>query len=383
MAVLACAVMCVAPMMPMLAQTPADSAPRPFVTLGGRLALHTFTNVRRVNNVDNPQFVLADPPPGTAMRGLGMSMRQSRLRLQFGGVESGLGSEIFGDAEVDFYGGQLPSAGGRHFPVLRLRTARAFMRWQRAEVMLGQESPLISPVNPETPAAIGTPAFATAGNLWLWIPQLRLGAFTPGPLRFRADVAALAPTSGDPAAAFDTDFDIAERSMRPYLQARVSVAAIDDDAVLRRELGCGVHQGWLAPAGDPVSSFALACDVRMDFTSAMELRGEYFTGQGVRGLGGGGIGQNLDVNDNPMRTTGGWAQFNVRAAGVYRAGVGCGADHPLYAVVRKRNDACAVHASLSPATGLFVGGELRRIRTEYAAGRFTNDHVTLALGFGF
>jgi hypothetical protein len=354
------------------------------LTFSGRVAVNSFANARRVNNVDNPQFVLPDPAGTASMRGAGMSVRQTRLRLLYGGLPSGFGPEIFGAVDVDFYGGQVPSSGGRTFPLLRLRTATAFMRWSNAELMVGQESPLISGVNPETPAAIGTPAFAAAGNLWLWLPQVRFGMHTSGGSRVRLDAAILAPTSGDPAAAFDTDNDMAERSMRPFLQARVSYGARGDAARdVRREIGCGVHQGWLMPGADRESSFAVACDAFVDLTSTLGVRAEAFSGQALRGLGGGGVGQNFDLNADPLRTTGGWAQVNVRRESGLGAGFGCGADHPRNAPTRRRNDACAAHASLEPLSGFLIGAEVRRIRTEHTSGRFSNDHVTLALGWGF
>ena len=353
------------------------------LTFSGRVAVNSFANLRRVNNVDNPQFVLPDAPSPGSLRGAGMSVRQTRLRMMYGGLPSGFGPDIFGAVDVDFYGGQVPSSGGRTFPLLRLRTATAFMRWTNAELMVGQESPLISGVNPATPAAIGTPAFATAGNLWLWLPQVRFGMHDAGTTRVRFDVAALAPTSGDPAAAFDTDYDVAERSMRPFLQARLGVSGGDLTADTRRDVGCGVHQGWLMPAGERESSFAVACDAVIDVTSAFELRGEAYSGQALRGLGGGGIGQNFDLDANPLRTTGGWAQLNYGRDSGFRMGLGCGVDHPRNAPARRRNDSCAAHVSLEPLTGFFIGAEVRQIRTEYASGRFSNDHVTLAVGWGF
>lgn len=353
------------------------------VTFAGRILMNSFANVRRVNNVDNPQFVLPDPAGVTAPRGAGMSMRQSRLRMLYRGLPSGFGPDISGEVDVDFYGGQVSSSGGRTFPLLRLRTATAVLRWSGADVMIGQAPPLISALNPETPAAIGTPAFATAGNLWLWLPQVRAGVHSGGDVRLRFDAAVLAPTSGDPAAAFDTDNDLAERTMRPFLQARVSVSTADPSADARRDVGCGIHQGWLRPVSELESSFAVACDVFLDLTGALELRGEAFSGQALRGLGGGGIGQNFDLLGNPLRTTGGWGQLNYARDDRLRLGAGCGADHPRNAGVRRRNDACAVHASIAPLTGLLVGAELRRIRTGYPTGRYTNDHVTLALGWGF
>lgn len=350
--------------------------------LSGRVMVKAFGNSRRVNNVDNPQFVLADPDPasGVPSRGIGMAIRESQLGLRIDVAEI-LGGAFTGDLDADFYGGQLPSSGGRTFPLARLRTARGIVRWGGAELLVGQESPLVNGLNPASLSAVGTPLFATAGNLWLWLPQLRLGVASQGRVRFGLQAAMLAPTSGDAAAAFDTDYDLAERTQRPFLQARASARWGDGD--MTRDLGCGVHQGWLMSGATRVNSRALACDAMLPITEQLELRGEYYTGQALRGLGGGGIGQNFTTTAGALETTGGWAQVNARLGALARAGLGCGVDHPETSATRRRNESCAAHLTIRPTGPMFFGAEVRRIRTTYAASRYASDNVTLAAGFEF
>lgn len=346
----------------------------------GRVVINGFGNSRRVNNVDNPQFVRPDTTPGLPVRGLGISARQTRLGFDLTASDI-LGGAFAGDVDIDFYGGQQPSGGGRTFPLVRLRTARARIAWSHADLLVGQESPLTSGLDPVSPAAVGSPAFAAAGNLWLWLPQIRVGVHTAGAWRVGVQGAILAPTSGDPVAAFDTDYDLAERSQRPYVQGRVFVAS--GDAERPREIGCGVHAGWLVPVVARESASAVACDALVAFATWGDVRGEIFSGKGLRGLGGGGIGQNFTAANTPLPTKGGWAQLNLNPVHVLRVGGGCGVDHPDPGAARRRNDACAVYAMLRPAGPLFVGSELRRIRTGYPTARLTNDHVTLAAGFEF
>jgi hypothetical protein len=361
------------------AQSGVQTRSRGRLELNGRVMMNAFGNTRRVNNVDNPQFVLPDPGPPLQPRGGGIAIRQTRLGLLVS-VPEALGGSFTGDLDVDFYGGQVPSSGGRTFPLLRLRTARALVRWQHASLMLGQESPLISDVDPVSVTAVGTPAFAAAGNLWLWLPQVRAGAEYGSRVRFGLQGAVLAPTSGDPAAAFDTDNDLAERSQRPFLQGRASAAWGETH---RSEIGCGVHQGWLVPTVDRVDSRALACDLMLALAPWLELRGEYFAGEGLRGLGGGGIGQNFTPLNEALRSKGGWTQVNVRPWTVVQLGAGCGGDHPATAATRHRNDVCTGYALLRPSGPIFFGAEYRRMRTGYSNGYFTNEHVTLATGFEF
>jgi len=351
----------------------------------GRVAVNGFGNSRRVNNVDNPQFVRPDTVATVAVRGMGMAIRQTTLGLAVS-VPAVLGGAFAGDVDVDFYGGQMASSGGRTFPLLRVRTARGFVRWTHATLMIGQESPLVSGLNPVTPVAIGTPDFAAAGNLWLWLPQVRVGVEGGSTLRVGLQAAVLAPTSGDAVGNFDTDYDQAEKSQRPYLQARAYAGWGSED--MAGEVGCGIHNGALmTPTAPSVrdESHAVACDARVPLLPQVELRGEFFDGAGLRGLGGGGIGQNFSTANTVLHTTGGWAQVNVHPVFPVHAGIGCGTDQPESGAARTRNGACAVYAMVRGAGPLFVGAEVRRLRTRYAPGSqdFTNDHVAIATGFAF
>ena len=350
--------------------------------LTGRVLVHAFRNDRRVNNVDDPQFARPDSATAVPAEGLGLAIRQTTLGLVLTSRDV-LGGRFVGDLDVDFFGGQQPSSGGRTFPLLRIRTARGAVKWANGEVMVGQESPLIAGLNPVSPAAIGTPGFVTAGNLWLWLPQLRASVETGGPLSFGLQGAVLAPASGDAAGAFDTDADAAERSGRPASEARVRVRWGEDRP---SEIGCGGHVAWIALAGALARTDALACDARV-VLGPVELRGEAYTGRGLRGLGGGGISQNLSRTGTPLEDSGGWGQVNVDANALVRVGAGCGVDEPHGGDVapggRLRNRACAGYTIIRPGGPLFVGAEYRRIETRYASGSVANNHLNLSLGFEF
>ena len=134
-----------------------------------------------------------------------------------------LGGTLMGDLTIDLFGAA-QSNPARSFPQLRLRTARAILAWDKAEILAGQENPLFMGLNPVSLAAVGTPAFVAAGNLWLWLPQLRVGAEMGQAVRVGLQAAVLAPASGEPAGAADPDpADLAERSERPFLEGRVRV----------------------------------------------------------------------------------------------------------------------------------------------------------------
>jgi hypothetical protein len=361
------------------AATAVQSASRVRLELFGRVLMNAFSNSAPVNNSDVPLFVLP-----TGERGASASVRQSSLGVAID-VSDVLGGTFAGDVHMDFFGGQQPSTGGRHFPLLRIRTARAFLRWNRGEVLVGQEVPLIAGLNPESVASFGTPGFVAAGNLWLWLPQVRGTLELGTPLQLAIQGAVLAPTTGDPANLFDTGVDPAEQTRRPYLQGRVRAAWGSD--IARGQIGVGVHRGWFRRAdGVRLTSSGVAMDATIPIGTMVELRAEAYDGKGLRGLGGAGIGQLVTTDGNPVEDRGGWAQLNVRPSARFELGGGCGVGDPDDAALpagRLRNLSCEGHVITHPGGPVVAGLEFRRLRTRYPTETITNNHVNLAMGFEF
>jgi hypothetical protein len=367
------------------AQSKVTTQSRMSLEINGRVLVTGFSNSRRVNNVDVPLFVRPDTASGLPQGGAGMAIRQTTVGLAVNAPQV-FGGTFHGDLDVDFFGGQQPSTGGRTFPLLRLRTARAMVKWTYGELLIGQEAPLIAGVNPISLASVGTPGFAGAGNLWLWLPQIRAGLETGGRVSIGIQGAVLAPTSGDPANAFDTDNDVAEHSSRPYLQGRVHVRWGADD--MAGDIGVGVHQGWFAAKGDSLlTSSAVAVDVKLPLTRWFELRGEAFQGQALKGLGGGGIGQSFGINGAPVHTSGGWAQVNFKPTSRVLLGAGYGMDDPrdsdLGPGSRLKNVVREAHIHVRPGGPFVFGFEYRRLETTYSTGMLANDHLNFSAGIEF
>lgn len=354
--------------------------------LNGRVLMNAFGNTRRVNNVDVPVFVRPDTASGLPPGGGGMAIRQTTLGLSVA-TSDVLGASFAGSLDVDFFGGQQPSSGGRTFPLLRMRVARATLAWSNTNVMIGQDVPLISPLNPLSLASVGVPGFTAAGNLWLWLPQVRLGVHTSGDVRFGITGAVLAPTSGDPAGLFDTDNDIAERSKRPFVQGRADVSWGADD--MAGSIGVSAHAGWFATPNstNQRESTVFAADALIPLSRWFELRGEWYSGDGTKGLGGGAIGQLFGVSGQPINSQGMWAQANFKPTTRVTFGAGYGSDDPddadLAASGRRKNTATELHLHLRPAGPIVLGFEYRRLETTYATGSLTNDHLNIAVGFVF
>lgn len=363
---------------------PAPAAKRT-VEFTGTVLMNGFYNSARTNNSDVPTFADLDT---IGVSGASATVRQTRLGVFVTDPEV-LGGSFNGEVDVDFYGGQPATFGNRTFPVLRLRRAVGTLQWTNLQLLVGQEAPLIAERNPLSLASIGVPGFTTAGNLWLWIPQVRVTAEYGYTLRLAFQVAALAPIAGGVQGPVNTQPDSGERTSRPYLQGRVRLGwgPTDDPS----EVAIGGHIGWLrgvdSTSGDSLlTSNAISFDTRLRF-GPVEFLGEAFVGQALAGLGGGAIGQNLGVGGAPVHSEGGWAQLNVRPRAGWMFGGGCGIDDPddvdLPATGRFRNFVCEGHVEWRPPGPLIVGFEFRRLETRYQAGDFVVNHLNLAAGFRF
>jgi len=361
---------------------------RNHVELSGLVLMNGFANDGKVNNADVPQVAERPDPPGSLPAAhQGATIRQSQIALT-ATVPSFAGGAFQGELDVDFYGGQQPSSGGRTWPLMRLRRLRAEIRWPRAWVMFGQEAPPIAEENPSSLAQLGLVGFARAGNLWLWTPQARLGIETATALKVGLEAAVLSPTAGEAQGPFFTQPDRAERSGRPSLEGRIR--ARWERPHTTGELSLGGHLGWLVrAAGDLVASRAAVLSGRVAATHYLELRGEVFSGQVLAGLGGGGIGQNFGPGGTPVRTRGGWAQLDLHPVPPIEVGAGLGLDDPDdrdldAATALLQNRAWEAHLQWRPAPLVF-GAEVRRLITTYGppAGRQVVHHVNLAAGFAF
>src|SRR2546426_5940298 len=292
--------------LPLAAQTP-PSAPAPAakrtVELTGLVLVNGFFTNARVNNSDVPQFA-GSLAPASAVGG---TIRQTRLGLLVTEPDVLRGS-FSGEVDLAFFGGQQPSSGGRTFPLVRLRRAVGIVSWAHAQLLFGQESPLVAERSPRSLASVGFPDFAAAGNLWLWLPQFRATLEQGYTLRLAEQVAVLAPTSGTAQGLFNTQPDSAERSRRPYLQARVRLAwgPTDDPS----EIAIGGHLGWLASADTLFQSRAVTVDARVQ-VGRVELLAEAFSGKALAGLGGGGVGPRPGASGPGGPTQGGWGQVHV------------------------------------------------------------------------
>lgn len=362
---------------------------RPAWELGvrGTILMNGFYNDNRVNNTDVPAFVNhTEAAVLLPVASLGGAIRQTRL-IGTGDLAGFGGGDLHAELDVDFFGGQL--GNGRTSPLLRIRRAFGEMKWARASLLIGQEGPLVADVNPRGLATVGIPGYAAAGNLWLWIPQIRAGYdLTSGDgLTFGVDVAALAPTTEEGQPLFGTSPNLAERSGRPMFEGRLRARWGEDG-----ELAVGGHTGSLATGGDTLlTTNGIVLTGIIPLGPSLELRGEWFTGKGLVGLGGGGIGQGYNSDSEPLESTGGWAQLNIEAGPRWEFGVGFGYDDPNGTstdegsnTFRDKNTQYGARIQWRPAPVVFAF-EYRHLATTWGGGvgEQTATHLNLAAGVEF
>lgn len=353
----------------------------------GTLLMNGFYNDAPVSTSDDPAFALAAEPPGSLPgKALGAAIRQTRL-VGTADLAGFAGGALHSELDVDFFGAQL--AAGRSGPALRVRRLFGQVQWSRWSLLVGQEGPLVADVNPVSLAALGVPNYAGAGNLWLWIPQIRAGYDLNGGdgVRLGIDAAALAATSPEGQATGLTSPNSGERSGRPMLEGRLR-ARWGDGA----EVGLGGHVGWLATTGDSLlTATGVMASAIIPLGPSLELRGEFFDGKGLAPLGGGGAGQNLNALGGPLETKGGWAQLNFKAGSHWELGGGYGFDDPHgapadegSAAFRDKNTQYSgrIQWRMPPAVVAF---EYRHLATTYGGsiGERTATHLNLAMGVEF
>src|SRR5215469_11663740 len=153
-------------------QTKVETASKYRARLHGIVLMNAFRNVGRSDNLDFPVYAL--PVPGfVPLATVGATLRQSEIGLEVFGPNV-FGARTSADVQFDFAGGFPATGNGVNFGIARLQTGSFRLDWDHTSIVAGQDSLFVSPLSPTSFASLATPTFAFAGNLWGWIPQLRL-----------------------------------------------------------------------------------------------------------------------------------------------------------------------------------------------------------------
>src|SRR5215467_11477640 len=147
------------------AQSKVESSQKFPIRLTGMALFNAFSDSRQSGGTDYPTFAA---PTGAAHSGA--TVRQTILGLEYRGPEAIAGGRVSGSVYMDFASGTPPLS-----QTMRLRTASIQIDWNTRSIMAGLEKPIFNPREPSSLAQVAASPLAGAGNLWLWIPQVRLG----------------------------------------------------------------------------------------------------------------------------------------------------------------------------------------------------------------
>ncbi|HEV2116458.1 MAG TPA: hypothetical protein VGR48_10560 [Terriglobales bacterium] len=391
-------------------QTKVESASRYRVRLSGIAVFNLFDNFGTVNNVDIPS-IAEETPTGQSHGSLGATFRQSELGLSVVGPDWA-GAHIRGDVQMDFAGGFPATPNGAVFGLARLRTGTARLDWSNTSLVAGQDVPIFSPLSPTSVATLALPAFAYMGNLWTWVPQLRVEHRVPLSDRSNISFSAgfLDSVTGDPPSGTFYRAPLpGEASRQPGYGSRVAWT----HSVMGRPLILGAggyygRQNW--GFGRHVDSWAGTADWTIPLGALFSVQGEFYRG---RGLGGFGAAADRSVVSSgpPEASTslvrgldviGGWSQVKFQPKPKLEFNAGVGLDNPFASELRTltfgqsspygyfldgalaRNSGYLFNTIYRPRSDLLFSLEYRHIRTvEINAGPQRAGQINLVMGVLF
>ncbi len=386
-------------------QTKVESASKYRARLHGIVLMNAFRNVGGSDNLDFPTY--AQPvAPGWPQSSLGATLRQSEIGFEIFGPNLA-GARTSADVQLDFAGGFPSTGNGVNFGIARLQTASLRFDWEHTSIVAGQDSLFISPLSPTSFASLATPAFAFAGNLWGWTPQLRVEH------RFSlSDRQTLTVQAGildnldwEPNYnSFDRTTQAGEATGQPAYAFRTAWS----HPVQEHPLSLGVagyygRQSW--PWARNVDAWSGMADWQIPLLPRLGLSGEFYRGRGIGGLGG-AIGTSILFGGDPtlpytpirgLDTAGGWSQLKLQLTpklelnGViadddaFASDVrGFATDVNNFGIIYGRNRGALGNVVFRPRSDLVLSAEFRRLRTfpVYSGSSVTNQ-VNLAVGILF
>jgi hypothetical protein len=186
---------------------------------------------------------------------------------------------------------------------------------------------------------LGYPAFADAGNLWTWTPQVRvehrLNISESDRLMVQGGL--LDPLSGEaPSSQFYRAPEGGEQSRKPAVGSRVAWTHGAGDHALTLGVG-GYYSRQNYGVGRTADAWAGTVDWNAPLGNHIALSGEFYRG---RALGGLGAAQGRSVLFNGpestptsaligLNTMGGWTQLKIKATETIEFNAAFGEDNPF------------------------------------------------------
>jgi hypothetical protein len=357
-----------------MAQTKVESSQKFPVRLSGMALFNAFMNSKNSGGADYP-IVAAAPGLGHS----GATVRQSIIGLEFAGTPTIWGGRAHGSIFTDFFAGNNNSA-------MRIRTVEVGIDWKTRSVAAGLEKPIFNPREPASLAQVGISPLTGAGNLWLWLPQVRVEQefrfnSTTG---LRAQIGAVQTREIGP-----YEGAVTPEAARPGAEGRFNFHhSFDDDR--RLEFATGFHVSTTHAAGFAIPSSLYSFDWFVNPSKRIEFTGVFYSGQNVAHLGS-GTRQGYAIYTryaHPIDSTGGWGQLTFhtlpRLDLHFFTGQVDDSNHGLSRGAIGKNLLYGGNAYFRVAPNVIVGLETTQLRTTYIGqGVRINNHYDLALAYLF
>lgn len=317
-------------------QTKVESASKYRLRLSGIVLMNLVSNQGVVDSIDLPTLAYARPVGDTG-GSFGATLRQSEIGLEAFGP-SVAGAKTRADLQLDLAGGFPSVPNGINSGLMRLRTATMRMDWTNTSVVVGQDSIFFSPNSPTSFASLAIPALSSAGNLWSWVPQIRVehrvALGEESSLLFQGGI--LDPVSGEvPGTGTYRQAGPGESSRQPAYGTRIAWTRNVFGQPLRIGVG-GFYNRQDYGFSRTVDGWAGMTDIELPLSHQFSLSGKLYRGKGLGGLYG-GIGRSVLFNGDPtlpttevhgLNSVGGWAQLKYRPANKLEFNAAFGMDNP-------------------------------------------------------
>ena len=386
-------------------QTKVETASKYRARLHGIVLMNAFRNIGGSDNLDLPTY--AEPVfPGWPTANVGATLRQSEIGLEVFGPTV-FGAKSSADIQMDFSGGFPQTGNGVNFGIARLQTASLRLDWEHTSFVAGQDQMFLSPLSPTSFASLAIPAFAFAGNLWGWTPQLRIEhRFSVGDQQTVTVQGGVLDnldweTPYDP---FYRSAQAGEYSGQPAYGFRTAWSR----PVHTKTLSFGVagyygRQTWRWD--HTTDAWAGMADWQIPILPKLTFSGELYRGRAIGGLGG-GVGTSILFGGDPanpgtpirgLDAAGGWAQLKFQLTPKLEFNGAIATDNAFAGDVRGfaldqnnngpilgRNEGALGNFVFRPRSDLLFSAELRRLRTfpVYSESSTVNQ-VNLSVGILF
>jgi regulator of replication initiation timing len=388
-------------------QTKVESASKYRLRLSGIVLMNLVSNQGKVDSIDLPMLAYARPA-GDYGGSFGATLRQSEIGFEaFGPTVAGARTRA--DLQLDLAGGFPSVPNGVNSGILRLRTGTMRMDWNNTSVVVGQDAIFFSPNSPTSFASLAVPALSYAGNLWSWVPQIRVehrvALGENSSLILQGGI--LDPLSGEvPAAGSYRQAGPGASSRQPAYGTRIAWTRNVFGQPLRVGVG-GFYSRQDYGFSRTVDAWAGMTDLELPLSRQVSLSGKLYRGKALGGLYG-AFGQSALFSGDPalastevrgLNSVGGWAQLKYRPASKWEFNAALGMDNPyatdlehfpytqLYGggnVTLARNRGSLVNMIYRPRSDLLFSAEYRHLTT-YTINNGGNDagHLNLMMGVLF